>query len=91
MAFLYVSSYASGQCSNRAGEVVGFNICAYNAKHYVQNTGIEEQQILFLTFLKNFRTLKTKLHGFLQNSARPKKVCEKTSETSAGQRSLGGV
>jgi hypothetical protein len=45
---------------------------------------------LFLTFFKNFRTLKTKLHGFLQNSARPKKVCEKTSVTSAGQRLLGG-
>jgi hypothetical protein len=37
------------------------------------------------------RTLKTGLHGFLQNYARPKEVCKKTSETSAGQSSLGGV
>jgi hypothetical protein len=45
----------------------------------------------FFTELKNWRKLKTGLHGFLQNCARLKKVCKKTSETSARQSSLGGV
>jgi hypothetical protein len=34
--------------------------------------------------LKNWRTLKTRVHGFLQNCARPKKVCKKTSESRGG-------
>jgi len=45
----------------------------------------------FLLLLKNWRTLETGLHGFLQNCARPKKVCKKTSETSAGQSSFRGL
>ncbi len=60
-----------------AGEIEDSTSVAYNAK--------------ILNIMPRTSSLKTELHGFSQNSARPKKVCEKTSETSAGQRSLGGV
>ncbi|CAM6024147.1 unnamed protein product, partial [Sphagnum balticum] len=49
----------------------------------------ENTHKMFFIFLKNLRTLKTGLHGFLQNCARPKKVCKKTSKTSSGQSSFG--
>jgi len=41
------------------------------------NIGTEEQQNVLQVFLKNWRTLKTRLHGFLQNCARPKKGVQK--------------
>jgi hypothetical protein len=50
-----------------------------------------EELVAVFTFLKNWRTFKTGLHGFLHNCAKPKKVCKKTSETSARQSSLVGV
>jgi hypothetical protein len=47
-----------------AGEIEDSISVAYNAK--------------MLNIMPRTPALKTKLHGFLQNSARPKKVCEKT-------------
>jgi hypothetical protein len=48
---------------------------------------VEKVNTNFFAFWKNIENW---VHGFLQNYARPKKVCKKTSETSAGQSSPGG-
>jgi hypothetical protein len=48
-----------------AGEIEDSISVAYNAK--------------MLNIMPRTPSLKTKLHGFLQNSARTKKVCENTS------------
>jgi hypothetical protein len=42
------------------------------------------------SFLKNWRTSKTELHGFLQNVQGRKRCAKRQSETSAGQSSLAG-
>ncbi len=70
-----------------AGSIPGPCIAAPgNKKHVPETLAIEDQQnvVQFFEELKNI--VKTGLHGFSQNRARPKKVCKKTRETSAGQR-----
>jgi len=63
---------------------------APRCKTFAQNIGNKENaQNVFHFFIQNWRILKTGMHGFLQNCARPKKVCKKTSETITRQSSLG--
>jgi hypothetical protein len=73
-----------------AGEVAGFNTCALQCRTCAENTGNEEKDN-FLHSVEILKKIENRVHGFLQNCARLKKVCKKTSETSAGQSLLGGV
>jgi len=50
-----------------------------------------KNRISYSVYFEKLKNIETGLHGFLQNCARPKKVCKKTSETSVRQSSLGGV
>jgi hypothetical protein len=66
-----------------AREVVGSIFCACNAK--------KTKRISYSVYFEKLKNIETRLHGFLHNCARPKRVCKKTSETSIRQSSLGGV
>ncbi len=67
-----------------AGKVLS-SIPAPWCKTFAQNVGNEEhpQNVLHFFSLKNWRTLKTGLHGFLQNCARWKKGWSESAATSA--------
>jgi hypothetical protein len=63
---------------------------ARNAEHVPRALAMKEKHTV-LHSVEILKKIENWVHGSLQNCARLKKVRKKTSETSAGQSSLGGV